>query len=294
MLQKTIKLPEAKYRNIIFSYDGRLFASNGLQEIIIWDIKCSHQLYTFKAHKYYFSRMAFSNDGKHILTVDSHEIIRLYDLNSFKEILCLKERDVFDIAINSRCGLIAISYWKKNQIKLWDIKLNKEIGILKDYKYSKFSVSFSPNGKILASGDYLSGTVELLNIASRKSTYLLKEIYSNGELIFSPDGRIIAGESDCRDAVVLFDVNSGKKLEILEEKDNSHNSEITCIAFSSDSKLVASGSYDLTIRLWDVDTGKQVKIIQGHKTTIFNLFFSNQDRTLISASADSTIRFWQI
>ena len=238
--------------------------------------------------------MVFSNHGKYIILVDSHETLVLYDLISSKEILSFQEKNIFDVAINSRLGLMAVSNSINNKIKLWEIKLNKEFGIFEDYQHSKSTVNFSPNGKILVSGDYLSGTVGLLNVASGKLTYLLKEIHSNGDLVFSPDGQIIAGESYCRDSVVLFDINSGIKLQVLEEKDNFHNAEITCIAFSSDSKLVASGSYDHTIRLWNVDTGKQIKIIEGHKTTIFNLLFIDKDRTLVSASADKTLCFWQI
>lgn len=294
MLLKTIKLPKEKYRNIIFSSDGRLFASNGLNEIIVWDLYGNQQLNQFNANKYYFSHMVFSNHGKYIIIVDSHETLVLYDLISSKEIFSFQEKNIFDVAINSRLGLIAVSNSINNKIQLWDIKLNKEFGIFEDYQHSKSTVNFSPNGKILVSGDYLSGTVGLLNVASGKLTYLLKEIHSNGDLVFSPDGQIIAGESYCRDSVVLFDINSGKKLQVLEEKDNFHNAEITCIAFSSDSKLVASGSYDHTIRLWNVDTGKQIKIIEGHKTTIFNLLFIDKDRTLVSASADKTLCFWQI
>ena len=68
MLLKTIKLPKEKYRNIIFSSDGRLFASNGLNEIIVWDLYGNQQLNQFNANKYYFSHMVFSNHGKYIIS----------------------------------------------------------------------------------------------------------------------------------------------------------------------------------------------------------------------------------
>jgi WD40 repeat protein len=92
----------------------------------------------------------------------------------------------------------------------------------------------------------------------------------------------------------LFDFNTGKQLQIFREENNYHNSEITCIAFSSDSKILASASYDLTIRLWDVETGKQIKLIEGHSSTIFEISFVNCDGILVSISADRTIKFWQI
>jgi WD40 repeat protein len=292
MLLKTVRLPAQKYRDIVFGCDNNLFAANSLNEIIIGNIYNGQQTKKITSSLDYFSHITFSSDGRYILIVDSHKKVELYDLGSFEKILSFEEMDIFDIAIDFSSELIAISNHENNKIRLWDIKSNKEILTCDAYEHSKCSVSFRPNAKVLALGDYYSGQVGLLDITSEKLTRLLSGIHSNGDLVFSNDGKLIAGESYYRDAVV--DVASGNELKVLEEKEHFHTSEITSIAFSSDNKLVASGSYDLTIRLWNVDTGKQIKKIEGHKTTIFNLLFTNTDQTLISASADCTIRFWQI
>lgn len=293
MLIKTTALLKKNYKSIVFGYNN-LVALLEAEIITICDISDAKPTKIFKLRFEYFSHIIFSDDGKYVLIVESQKHIKLYDLDFFQEILFLETEEIFDIAIDSSSEFIAISNYNNNKIKLWNIKSNQETFSFEGYQYSKSSISFSPNFKILAFGDYNSGYVGLLNVRSQKLIHLLNGIHSNGDLVFSTDGRWIAGESYYRDAAILFNIKSGKQFKILEDKKNFHNSEITCIAFSSDSRLVASGSYDLTIRIWDIFTGKQIKIFRGHETTIFDVFFTDNDQILISASADCTIRFWQI
>lgn len=292
-LLKRTKLPTKEYKNIVFGYSS-LFASLETNEIIIWDIYDGKQINKFESQLGYFSNVTFSSDGKYILIVDAQKIIKLYELAFFQEILSFETQEVFDIAIDHSSELIAISNSNNSGIKLWSIKDNREAFFFEDYQYSKSSVTFSPNAKVLALGNYYSDRVKMLDVTSKQLIHSFSGIHSNGDLVFSTDGKLIAGESYYRDAVVLFDVDSEKELNVLEEIANFHNSEITCIAFSSNNKLIASGSYDLTIRLWEVASGKQVKILEGHKTTIFNLSFINNDKNLVSGSADCTICLWQI
>ena len=293
MLLKTIYLPQKTYKNIVFGYNN-LVALLEAKTIAIYDVSDEKQIKKIIPEFEYFSNIVFSHDGKYVLVADSLKHIKLFELTSFREVLSFETEEIFDIAIDSSSELIAFSNYNNHKIKLWDVKSNREIFSFEGYQHSKSSISFSPNTKILAFGDYNSGYVGLLNVKTQKLIHLLSGIHSNGDLVFSTDGRWIAGESYYRDAAVLFDIKSGNQFRILEDKKKFHNSEITCIAFSSNSRLVASGSYDLTIRIWDIFTGKQVRVFRGHETTIFDVFFTNNDQILISASADCTIRFWQI
>jgi WD40 repeat protein len=67
-----------------------------------------------------------------------------------------------------------------------------------------------------------------------------------------------------------------------------------CIAFSPDGKTLASGGYDNRIRLWDPDTGKEVRALEGHKSYVNGIAFSGDGKWLASGSQDKDLRLWDV
>ncbi|OCQ99801.1 hypothetical protein BCD64_01570 [Nostoc sp. MBR 210] len=72
-----------------------------------------------------------------------------------------------------------------------------------------------------------------------------------------------------------------------------HEAAVQTIAFSPNGQIIASGSVDKTIRLWNLH-GQELKILEGHKDTITSLAFSPDGKTLASASEDGTIKIWNL
>ena len=66
------------------------------------------------------------------------------------------------------------------------------------------------------------------------------------------------------------------------------------MSFSPDGQTLASGSADNTIRLWNVDTGRTLKILQGHTDDVNSVSFSPDGQTLASGSADNTVHLWDV
>jgi WD40 repeat protein len=71
-------------------------------------------------------------------------------------------------------------------------------------------------------------------------------------------------------------------------------SNILCLAFSPDGKLLASGEVDRKVRLWDASTGKQIGILEGHTKQVAALAFSPDGKTLFSGGYDRSIRLWDV
>ena len=68
--------------------------------------------------------------------------------------------------------------------------------------------------------------------------------------------------------------------------------EYISVAISPDGKILASGSSDSNIRLWDAVTGKETQTLNGHTDTVASVAFSSDGKTLASGSFDDNIRLW--
>lgn len=65
-----------------------------------------------------------------------------------------------------------------------------------------------------------------------------------------------------------------------------------CVTFSLDGKVVASGSHNMTIRLWDAVTGVVLQTLAGHSHTVNSVAFSPDSKVVASGSYDRTVRLW--
>jgi hypothetical protein len=64
------------------------------------------------------------------------------------------------------------------------------------------------------------------------------------------------------------------------------------VAFSADGKTLASGGLDGALRLWDAETGKELRRLQGHPSEVGSVVFTPDGQSLLSCGSDTTIRLW--
>lgn len=73
-----------------------------------------------------------------------------------------------------------------------------------------------------------------------------------------------------------------------------HQKLVNHVSFSPDGRLIASASFDNSVKLWDGATGKFIGNLRGHVGAVYQVCWSSDSRMLISASKDSTIKIWDI
>lgn len=126
-----------------------------------------------------------------------------------------------------------------------------------------------------------------------------QEIYS---LEFSRDGRLIVSGSGDKTARV-WDITAAeggpgapgpltRVLTIDETLDT--DAGVTSVAISPDGRLVAAGSLDFAVRIWDVASGQLVERLRGHKDSVYSVAFTPDGKGLVSGSLDKTLKYWDI
>ncbi len=71
-----------------------------------------------------------------------------------------------------------------------------------------------------------------------------------------------------------------------------HTECVWSVAFSPDGKYLASGSGDKTVKIWGVESQKEVNMLQGHSESVTSVAFSPDSKYLASGSSDDTVKLW--
>ena len=139
--------------------------------------------------------------------------------------------------------------------------------------------AYSPDGTHLAVASSIG--IYLYETDSYREVALFTEHTAWLVLIkFSPDGNTIAGVGDTEETIVrLWDAKTGEHKHTLK-----HKGSVTSVAFSPDSKTIATGSEDETVRLWDAKTGRRTQILTGHTDLVNSVAFSPDGNTIVSRS----------
>jgi WD40 repeat protein len=109
------------------------------------------------------------------------------------------------------------------------------------------------------------------------------------DLAFAPNG-LTAVSGNLR----LWDVATGDLLRALENRGEGHGNVVSSVAFTPDGRTILTGSWDGTVKLWDVETGKVTGTFKGHSGPVNSVAFSPDGLTALSGSGDGTMKLWDV
>ncbi|MBD2355360.1 serine/threonine protein kinase [Tolypothrix sp. FACHB-123] len=253
--------------SLAFSPDGKILASGDEKIIKLWNLSTQKLINTLSGHSQAVKSVNFSPDGKILASASDDRTIKLWNIHTSQEICTLvgHSHAVKSVAFSPNGQILASGSWDKT-IKLWDVNTGKEISTITGHQLQVNSVAFSPQGQILAS-------------ASLDRTVRLWELLTNDVLFASHE---ITKEFKNRPNCTLLGILSG------------HSWAVLTVAFSPDGKILATGSDDNTIKLWQVNTGQVITTLLGHSWSVLAVAFTIDGTMLISASRDRTVKLWQV
>jgi RNA polymerase sigma factor (sigma-70 family) len=154
-----------------------------------------------------------------------------------------------------------------------------------------FTTAISPDGKILASGHIKA--IKLWDATTGNAMATLADDTKNiSHVVFSPDGKLLAS-AELR-ALRLWDLTTNKEIRRLEAG-KPEGRIIHGVAFSPDGKTLASAETQAkTVKLWEVATGKEINTLEGHTGAVLGVAFSPDGKTLASADGDGQVKLWDM
>jgi WD40 repeat protein len=276
-------------------------------------------------HMATISGLAVTPDGKQLVSASNDKTVRVWDLATGKTIRIIRGESapgnwgtIYAMALSPDARWLAVSgYMHGNDravasaVRLYDFANGKLVALLKGHTQVVFALAFSPDGKRLISG---SGdtTAIVWDLATRRQVLRLSgHTKAVKAVAFTNDGRrVVTGSSD--ETLRLWNAADGKLIaEMTEHKEASRREAqqhaamtkqefkesdvwyagVTAVAVSRGGPLIASGSADGRMLLWDGRTGKFLRKLAfpgGARglADIHSLSFSPDGRWVLSTNLD--------
>jgi WD40 repeat protein/serine/threonine protein kinase len=290
---------------IVYSGDGTRLACLGPNSVRVWDLTTGQEALTLSRPVSAFDTIAFSPDGKRLATVGTRQPVVVWDTATGRPARTYDEKPFWtpglEFTRDGGLSLLTCESTGAGKEITWQLirrvlpgdgrTVAVQAGPVKPTK-----VAASPDARRIAAA-FVKDGVKVWTLPGGNDPLAIPDTGKANYygLTFSPDGRLLAGTilagsgAKRPGEIILWDADTGKELRRLK----GHTAGIRQVDFSPDGALLASASFDQTVRLWDVAAGTEVRCLQAHTAAVYAVAFSPDGRRLASGSSDRTLKLWE-
>lgn len=280
--------------------DRRLITGDENGRAFLWSAADGAMLHELSGHSRAVSGVCFSADGRRVLTASIDKTVACWDVETGQEIAALNRAHplpVLSVAISADGRYVATGCMD-GVARLWGEDDATRPIELRGHVQQVTSVAFAPDGVHLITGS-TDNTVRRWDVATGVEAAAAETddnrpaIFCRDALpdpvwaaVYSPDGQhVLTGGGD---TARLWHVSTGTDLITMRP-----HAGVSSAAFSADGRRVVTGSWDRTVKIWELEQGTAVlSLLSAHRNRITSVCFSPDDATILTGSKDQTARIW--
>lgn len=288
---------------VAFSPDGQLVATGDTKgHVKLWNPATGELRAKLDAHSRRIAALAFSEDGQRLFSASGDNTVSQWEIATGQELPgILKHPDAVLAMQLVPGGSALVTSCADHTIRVWNTAEARVTLALGPFVGDAYSLSVTEDGQRLLAANSDQRTVHLWDLSTGKEIQSpqpdgqlgpLVDLKQHGGLLWAAavvpgsDDIVTVGGSEAR----LWDVKTGQ-----EKMGFSPHGAVASASFSPDSKMIVTGSWDNSAKVWDTQTGQVIRKLEGGHTSFINTAtFSPDGQTILTASDDGTAKLWNV